>query len=350
MKSNATAQDVAKLAKVSQSAVSRAFTPGASVSEDTRDRIMVAAKTLGYRPNAMARSLITRRSRIIALVMGYLENQFYPLVIERLSQNLQKQGYHLLMFITDGEPTDGLLNEILQYQADAIIMASAMLSPDLARECADSGVPVVLFNRVPDTSAFARHSTSSVTSDNYAGGRMVAQMLLERGHRRLAFLAGLEKSSTNHDRERGFNDALEAAGAAVFRREVGHYNFEGARQAALDMFTGTGAGQRPDAVFVANDHMAIAVMDVLRLDLGLRVPQDVSVVGFDDVPQASWGSYRLTTVVQDIDRMVQATVELVHEQMKENASPRNVVIPCRVIERDSVRPAAPRRARSGRPL
>ncbi|MGJ7555559.1 LacI family DNA-binding transcriptional regulator [Variovorax sp. RB2P76] len=339
MRSNATAQDVARLANVSQSAVSRTFTPGASVSEDTRARVMIAAKSLGYRPNAMARSLITRRSRIIALVMGYLENQFYPLVIEKLSQKLQKQGYHVLMFISDGDETDGVLDEILQYQIDGIVMASAMLSPDLARQCADSGVPVVLFNRVPDTSAFARHTTSSVTSDNREGGRMVAELLLARGHQRIAFLAGLEKSSTNLERERGFNDALAQAGVSVFRREVGHYSFERARDAARAMFAGLPATKRPDAVFVANDHMAIAVMDVLRHELGLRVPEDVSVVGFDDVPQAAWGAYRLTTVVQGVEPMVEATVELLHEQMLDDAQPRNVVIACRVVERDSVRAA-----------
>lgn len=344
MRSNATAQDVAKLANVSQSAVSRTFTPGASVSEDTRARVMIAAKSLGYRPNAMARSLITRRSRIIALVMGYLENQFYPLVIEKLSQKLQKQGYHVLMFISDGDETDGVLDEILQYQIDGIVMASAMLSPDLARQCADSGVPVVLFNRVPDTSAFARHTTSSVTSDNREGGRMVAELLLARGHQRIAFLAGLEKSSTNLERERGFNDALAQAGVSVFRREVGHYSFERARDAARAMFSGVPATKRPDAVFVANDHMAIAVMDVLRHELGLRVPEDVSVVGFDDVPQAAWGAYRLTTVVQGVEPMVEATVELLHEQMLDDAQPRNVVIACRVVERDSVRAARPPKA------
>jgi DNA-binding LacI/PurR family transcriptional regulator len=346
MRSNATAQDVARLANVSQSAVSRTFTPGASVSEDTRARVMIAAKSLGYRPNAMARSLITRRSRIIALVMGYLENQFYPLVIEKLSQKLQKQGYHVLMFISDGDETDGVLDEILQYQIDGIVMASAMLSPDLARQCADSGVPVVLFNRVPDTSAFARHTTSSVTSDNREGGRMVAELLLARGHKRIAFLAGLEKSSTNLERERGFNEALAQAGAPVFRREVGHYSFERARDAARAMFAGLPATKRPDAVFVANDHMAIAAMDVLRHELGLRVPEDVSVVGFDDVPQAAWGAYRLTTVVQGVEPMVEATVQLLHEQMQDDAQPRNVVIPCRVVERDSVRATRPSRSKA----
>lgn len=349
MRSNVTAQDVAQLAKVSQSAVSRTFTPGASVSPDTRERVMIAARSLGYRPNAMARSLITRRSRIIALVMSYLENQFYPLVIEKLSQKLQKRGYHVLMFISDGDETDGVLDEILQYQIDGVVMASAMLSPDLARQCADSGVPVVLFNRVPDTSAFARHSTSSVTSDNREGGRLAARLLLARGHKRIAFLAGLEKSSTNLERERGFNEALAEAGAAVFRREVGHYNFERASEAARTLFAGVPASRRPDAVFVANDHMAIAAMDVLRQELGLRVPQDVSVVGFDDVPQAAWGAYRLTTVMQDVEPMVQATVELLHEQMQDSAQPRHVVIPCHVVERDSVRAPRGRAARTPRP-
>lgn len=338
MKLAVTAVDVAKVAKVSQSAVSRAFTPGASVSEETRQRVMAAAKSLGYRPNAMARSLITRRSRIIALVMGYLENQFYPLVIEKLSQQLQKQGYHVLMFISDGDETDGVLDEILQYQVDGVVMASAMLSPALARQCADVGVPVVLFNRVPDVSAFRRHTTCSVTSDNFRGGQMAAELLLARGHRRIAFLAGLEKSSTNLERERGFSDALGAAGATIYRRAVGHYSFEGAQEAARSLFAGK--GKAPDAVFVANDHMAIAAMDVLRQELALRVPQDVSVIGFDDVPQAAWGAYRLTTVVQSVEKMVKATVDLLQEQMLDHARPRNVVIPCTVVERDSVRPVA----------
>jgi DNA-binding LacI/PurR family transcriptional regulator len=336
MKSSTTAQEVAGLAQVSQSAVSRTFTPGASVSEETRSKVLAAAKALGYRPNALARSLITRRSRIIALVMSYLENQFYPLVIERLSQKLQKQGYHVLLFISDLNEADGVLAEILQYQVDGIVMASTMLSSDLAKNCADSGVPVVLFNRVADTSALARHTTSSVTSDNYRGGRMVAELLLERGHRKIAFLAGLENSSTSVEREKGFNEALREGGGSVFSRAVGHYSFEGAQQATRALFA---VADRPDAVFVANDHMAIAAMDVLRIELGLRIPQDVSVMGFDDVPQAAWGSYQLTTVVQSVEDMVDAVVDLLHDQMQGEVRPRKVVIPCRVVERQSVRPA-----------
>lgn len=339
MKSNATAQDVARLAKVSQSAVSRTFTPGASVSEQTRERVTAAAVALGYRPNAMARTLITGRSRIVALVMSYLENQFYPLVIEKLSQQLQQHGYHVLMFISGKEGHDTVLTEILQYQVDGIVMASATLSLDLARSCAASGVPVVLFNRVPDVSAATQQTASTVTSDNYRGGRLVGELLMARGHRRIAFLAGLENSSTSIERERGFNDALREAGLQPCARAVGHYQFQGAQEATRALFKGPG---RPDAVFVANDHMAIAALDVLRIELKLRVPQDVSVVGFDDVPQAAWGAYSLTTVVQSVEHMVDATVALLLQQIQQGASPRNVVIPCQLVERESVRPAPSR--------
>jgi len=354
LKLGVTAHEVASLAKVSQSAVSRTFTPGASVSEATREKVLQAAKKLGYRPNALARSLITRRSHMIALVMSYLENQFYPLVIEKLSQKLQRQGYHLLMFISDEAESDGVLAEILQYQVDGIVMASTMLSPDMARRCADFGVPVVFFNRVPDSAPAQNNiwaagspanATSSVTSDNYQGGRMVAQLLLERRHKRIAFLAGLEQSSTNAERERGFNDVLHAAGVAVYRRAVGNYSAEGAKHAARAMFAGANPLDRPDALFVANDHMAMAAMDVLRIELGLRIPQDVSVVGFDDVPQAAWGSYQLTTVAQSVEDMVRATVELLNQQMQGNAATKpafdlpskHIKIACKLVQRQSVR-------------
>jgi len=337
LKPNATAQDVARLAKVSQSAVSRTFTPGASVSELTRHRVTAAARALGYRPNAMARTLITGRSRIVALVMSYLENQFYPLVIEKLSQQLQQHGYHVLMFISGTEEPGAVLAEILQYQIDAIVMASTTLSPHFAKSCADSGVPVVLFNRVPEMSTPTRRTASTVTSDNYAGGRLAGELLAARGHKRIAFLAGLENSSTSIERERGLRDALSQAKLKVWARAVGNYQFEGAQQAARELFKGA---RRPDAVFVANDHMAIAALDVLRIELRLRVPQDVSVVGFDDVPQAAWGAYSLTTVEQSVKHMVDATVDLLLQQIQDGAPARNLVIPCRLVERQSVCPAA----------
>ncbi|OZI34785.1 LacI family transcriptional regulator [Bordetella genomosp. 10] len=336
MKTSPRAQDVADLANVSQSAVSRTFTPGASVSEETRRKVLAAAQKLGYRPNALARSLITRRSRIVALVMSYLENQFYPLVIEKLSQKLQKEGYHVLMFIAEvDEAADGVLAEILQYQVDGIVMASAMLSPNIARGCAEVGVPVVQFNRISMLGGLARHASSSVTSDNRAGGRLAARLLAARGYRRFGYLAGLEDSSTSIERERGFREELAALGHDLRRREAGHYDFDRAQAAARRLFDGGGI----DGLFVANDHMAIAALDVLRLELKLRVPEDVGVIGFDDVPQAAWGAYRLTTVRQQLEPMVDATVALLREQMQAELRPRDVVVPCVMVERATVRPA-----------
>jgi DNA-binding LacI/PurR family transcriptional regulator len=338
MKTAPRAQDVADLAQVSQSAVSRTFTPGASVSESTRNKVLAAAQRLGYRPNALARSLITRQSRIVALVMSYLENQFYPLVIEKLSQKLQKQGYHVLMFIADiDEGADGVLADILQYQVEGIVMASTMLSPTLAKSCSDVGVPVVQFNRISDLGGLTRYATSSVTSDNAAGGRLAAELLVARGYKRIAFLAGLEDSSTSLERERGFKEALSELGISVSYRDTGHYSFDGAKDAARRLF---GHADRPDAVFVANDHMAIAVMDVLRQEFCLRVPEEVGVIGFDDVPQAAWGAYQLTTVYQRVEPMVDATVELLLEQMRGEVRAREIVVPCMLVERKTVRPAA----------
>jgi DNA-binding LacI/PurR family transcriptional regulator len=337
MRSSPRAQDVADLANVSQSAVSRTFTPGASVSEQTRRKVLAAAQKLGYRPNALARSLITRRSRIVALVMSYLENQFYPLVIEKLSQKLQKEGYHVLMFIAEvDEAADGVLAEILQYQVDGIVMASAMLSPNIARSCAEVGVPVLQFNRLSMLGGLARHASSSVTSDNMAGGRLAARLLVARGYGRFGFLAGLEDSSTSIERERGFREELRALGHDVHRRETGHYDFDQAQAGTRRLF----ARGDIDALFAANDHMAIAALDVLRLELKLRVPEDVGVVGFDDVPQAAWGAYRLTTVRQQLELMVDATVGLLREQMQAELRPRDIVVPCAMVERATVRPQA----------
>ena len=325
-----TSLDVARLAQVSQSAVSRAFTPGASVSELTRAKVEDAARKLGYRPNAIARSLITRRSRMIGVVMSYLDNQFYPVVLERISQRLQREGYHVLLFIADTREVDSVLAEILQYQVDGLVLASTSLSSALALRCSDAGIPVVLFNRKVRDS----QNSSSVTSDNYEGGRLVALHLVETGHERIAYIAGMEDSSTNLDRERGFRDALTEHGRRCFARAVGNYDFEQAKVAARHLFSGP-APQRPDAVFVANDHMAIAVMDTLRMELGLRIPLDVSVVGFDNVRQAAWGSYQLTSVEQDGDAMIEATTRLLMDQIDGAVQSSAVVLPTRLVVRGS---------------
>ena len=302
-----TSLEVAKLAGVSQSAVSRVFTPGASVSKKTNEKVRSAALELGYRPNILARSLITGKSRIIGLVVSHLDNYFYPEALELLSNALQKKGYHVLVFMaskTSGN-IDDVVDEILDYQVDAIILASIAMSSNLTNRCVAAGVPVMLFNRGQDDDRF-----STVTSDNFLGGQKVARFLIAGGHKRIGYIAGWEGASTQHDREAGFIEELKQHGRSLYAREVGNFVQDDARQAARKMFT---KKEIPDAVFVASDDMAFAVMDVIRFELGLKIPEQVSVVGYDDVPVSSWPAYDLTTVRQPANRMVAETVSIILE-------------------------------------
>ena len=339
MKTQATSLDVARLAGVSQSAVSRCFTAGASVSDAMRDKVQEAARKLGYQPNAHARSLITGRSRIIGLVLSALENLFYPAVLERLAKRLQQDGYHLLIFIGDNANSDDLVEEILQYNVDGIVMGATTLSSALAQRCADASIPVVLFNRIMASGSAG--AVSSVRSDNVGGGREMARFLVAGGHKRIAYIAGREDSSTNLEREQGFREGLAELGQRIYARAIGNYDVAQARQAARDLFAAT--ADRPDAVFVAGDLMAIVVLDTLRHELGLAVPQDVSVVGFDNVPQAGWASYELTTFEQPVEPMVEATVALLQGYLREAQTPpsRNLVVPGQLIIRQSARVSAP---------
>jgi DNA-binding LacI/PurR family transcriptional regulator len=303
MADRVTSLEVARKAGVSQSAVSRVFTPGASASRATREKVLKAAEQLGYRPNTLARAMITGKSRIIGLVVAYLENQFYPEAVQKLSVALQEKGYHVLVFMSS--PTVGdvqdVMTEILDYQVDGIILASVSMSSDLAKRCVDHGIPVVLFNREQDDVRLC-----SVTTDNHFGGKAVAKHLLECGYRKIGYIAGFEGASTQQQREQGLIEGLAEAGQKICAREVGGFEYVQARSAALEMFAGR---RRPEAVFVANDHMAFAVMDALRYKLDLRIPEDVGIVGFDDVPIASWPAYDLTSYRQPINKMVARTVE-----------------------------------------
>jgi DNA-binding LacI/PurR family transcriptional regulator len=331
VKTSVTSDDVARLAKVSQSAVSRTFSPGGSVSPMMRERVLKAAETLGYRPNALAQAMISGRSRLIAILVAYLDNQFYPVLLEQLARALQQRGYQVLLFMTDPGDQDGVVQRMLQFQVEGIIMASATLSSTLAAECAKTGTPVVLLNRYVPAAM-----TSSVTSDNIEGGRMLAHFLADGGHTRIAFIAGQEDSSTSRDREAGFCKGLAERGLALFARGIGGYTFAGAADAARTLFAHR--ARRPDAVFVANDHMAFSVLDVLKGELGLKVPADVSVVGYDDVPEASWGGYDLTTVSQSSAEMVRATVDILMDQIgQQKVAARAAITPARLVVRGSAR-------------
>ena len=307
-KPGVTSSQVAEHAGVSQSAVSRTFTPGASISSKTRSKVLASAKELGYRPNAIARSLITNRSRIIAVVMAYLENLFYPDVLEELGRLLAAENYHLLLFtgFLDRD-SDPVFDQLMQYRVDGIILASTSLSSELSEECATAGIPVVLFNRTTE-----RDAVSSVTTRNREGGKRVAEFLVAGGHQSFGYIAGLENSSTNRDRYQGFAEGLAAHGFTDITIGTGNYSRPDAEAAARTIFA---SPDRPEALFVANDHMAVAVMDVARHEFGLKIPEDLSIVGYDDVGPARWTSYGITSFSQPLKRMVEATVDILMDQI-----------------------------------
>ena len=327
--SKVTSLEVAKLAGVSQSAVSRVFTPGASASKSTTQKVRKAAEALGYRPNVLARAMQSGKSGVIGLVVAHLENQFYPVALELLSNALQAEGYRILMFTAPNsqEGIESVLQDLMDYQVDGIVTASVSLSSNLASRAQNNGIPVILFNRGQDSEEFI-----DVTSNNVEGGRKVARFLLAGGHERIAHIAGWQGATTGRDRQAGFLSQLDAAGIAPIAVMDGMYQREAAIACAdriVDEFRDV------DAIFVGNDFMAFGVIDTLR-SKGIRVGEDVSVVGYDDVPLAAWGAYELTTVRQPVRRMVAATVERLLTLIKDNGAPvTSTKIDCDLIVRRS---------------
>lgn len=304
-----TSFDVAALAGVSQSAVSRAFTPGSSIAEETRQKVYEAARKLNYVPNSIASSLTTKRTNIVALIVGNMANPFYAHVLHAFSQKLQEQGRQVLIFTVDpGAESDEAILHVLKYQVDGVILTAAQLSTRMTSMCHDRGIPIVLFNRyIPGSDA------SGVRCDNVAGGRLIAEAFLAAGARSFAMITGDPKGSTSQDRVRGFVERLQEEG--VRRSDIvetgGQSSYEGAFNAALGIFRDKDR-PRPDALFCINDIMAMGAIDALRYRLGLRIPEDLMVAGFDDIPEGRRAPYQLTTVRQPINQMIDATLAILH--------------------------------------
>ncbi|MEW5717898.1 MAG: LacI family DNA-binding transcriptional regulator [Chloroflexota bacterium] len=326
----ASSNDVARVARVSQSTVSRVFSDSDVVSQKTRDKVLAAARKLGYNPNALARSLITRRTDIVGIVMADITNPFYPTVLEKLTQRLQSTGRRALLFnVTPDRDVDDTLPLLLQYQVDAIIITSATISSGMTNECARLGTPVILFNRyVPGAQA------SAVSCDNVAGGRLVADLFLDAGHTRLAYIAGRKNTSTNLDREKGFSERLRERGHPEWLYEQGAYTYESGFAAAQHLLR---RSDPPDAIFCANDIMAMGTLDAAR-EMKIKIPDALSVIGFDDIPAAGWPAYRLTTIQQPVDQMIDATLEMLQTRIKDpDLAPVNRLIPGALIKRCSAK-------------
>lgn len=328
---------MAKAAGVSQSAVSRTFSPGASISKATREHILKVAGNMGYQPNAIARSMSTARtdvhqkSGMIGVIVTRLEDPFFAQTIAEFSRGIQAQGWQMLLFTVDTEDeVDTALNTLMQYKIDGVIILSAILSDQMAKACHAQDIPVMLYNRSAEGL-----DTSSVGIDNHEGGRMAADILLEPGHDRIAFVGGEKGKATSAKQQTGFEERLTEAGQQVFRHETGDYTFDSGREAAMRLFS---RKDRPDAVFCASVIMALDVLHAARNELGLDTPRDFSLLGFDDIPSASWAGHALTTIRQTIRRMIKEAVESLFERIKTpTRPPRNHRFEGRLIIRDTVR-------------
>ncbi len=327
----ATSVDVGRLAGVSQSTVSRAMGTRKKVSPEAREKVLTAAQQLGYKPNAIARSLITQRSNIIGIVMADITSPFYPYVLAKFTDKIQQMGRQVLLFnAAPDRDVDDVLPLVLQYQVDALVITSTTLTSAMADECVHRGTPVILFNRyVPSA------NVSAVCCDNVAGGRLAADFLLDGGHERLAYIAGKQTTSTNLDRQIGFEDRLKERGCTHWLYEQGAYTYESGAEAARRLLK---RPDRPDAIFCANDIMALGALDVARLEMGLRVPEELSVIGFDDIPAAAWSAYSLTTIRQPVNRMIDATLALLADRLEsQTAQPVVKLIPGHLVKRNSAR-------------
>jgi DNA-binding LacI/PurR family transcriptional regulator len=318
-----TSHDVAKRAGVSQSAVSRAFTPGGSVSPAMRARIDAAASALGYMPNLLPRMMLKGRIGIVAVISGDLYNPFHAKTLDAFARDLHAAGYKLMLVPVEGSVIpDGMIDDLLGYRVDGVVTGLSILTPPNADRLSSFRIPVVALN-----SPAAGDWIRNVRSDNEAGGREAATLLHARGGRRFAFLAGPD-SFASRGRQRGFVEKVVQLGHDSPMILPGDYTHQGGMAAARMMLA---CAAPPDAIFCVNDLSAMGVIDGLRA-AGRHCPGDAMVVGYDNINAAAWPSYDLTTFDQQIELMTAAVVEMLGQ---EQAADR--IVPSLLVERGSTK-------------
>jgi DNA-binding LacI/PurR family transcriptional regulator len=296
------ALQVAKRAGVSRSAVSRAFTPGASVSAKKREKIMEAAEALGYQVNDLARGLLARKSRLVGLVVSNPELGYRSHLVAALTKALIHRG-SVPIVINTGRTEEELVaaqKTLFGYRAEATIILSG--SPpssfvDLARR---NGQPLIVLGR-------SETGADDVNVDDEGAGREAARFFLGRGAKRLGFAGALSRTPTTVEREYGFRHEAESQGAICMIGNGSNSNYAGGQEAAQQLFSGA---QWPQAVFCVNDLVAFGLMDYVRRHTKLSIPEDLSIIGFDDIPEAAWDAYNLTTFKQDASVMAAHAVAL----------------------------------------
>ncbi len=303
-----TSYDVAKYAGVSQSAVSRCFKPGASVSKKMRDRVMKAVEEMGYQPNAIARSLITRRSNLVGVILSDFTSMHHPEVLFELNQSFSNRGEHILLFTVHQErEIDEMIELVFQYQVDGVVIATT-LSPERIDWFEERNLPLVFFN-----CTIQDRSVSAVLCDQAAGERVLVNALVNAGHKSFGLISGPEDSLVSIQRTTGAWDHLGELGFDNVPVVQGDYTYESGLNGARELVSQCKG--KLDAIICANDVMAIGCMDTLRKEFSLEIPDDISVVGFDGIAPAIWSGYNLTTIKQPMKEMSEAAANMLMDRV-----------------------------------
>ena len=328
-----TSKEVAKLAGVSQSTVSRVFMAHTSATPATRKKVLAAAKELNYRPNAFARSLTTNESKLIGLVFPDTDYPLHMQTLQNLSKELQKHGYSTVLIPWEIKNNqEHSIPNIFQYRVDGVIAASTQASTALYDECQDINIPIIQFARMEEGT---NHYCSAALSDNYTAGKEAAQLLIRGGGRHLSYITGDIPSFTDNERRMGFIDEVRLLTGTEPRIITASYQYEPACKIIKKTLKHPSDSE---AFFCATDVIAIALMDTARYEYGMNIPHDIQIVGYDDIPQASWLSYQITTFRQDFPRLAQESIRLllncIHMQSTQATK---LLIPSRLIIRNTTR-------------
>jgi DNA-binding LacI/PurR family transcriptional regulator len=336
-RTRATLEDVALRAKVSISAVSRTFTQGASVSKKTRQKVLKAANELGFRPNILARSLITRRSELIALVSNAFRNPYVMEIIDRFTIELQNRRLRPLIFNlgTEFDPFD-VIWLMAQYQVDGVVIASSTLPNDFAKSVADFGMPTV----IAFGGGISQSAVSAAFVDNVEGGRIAARALVQAGYRGIGFLGGPKHATTTQDRLSGFQSQLASDGISLaylaFAKEYSH---AAGMETTLNMFR---SHPKLDALFCADDLLATGAFDAVRHKLNRAIPKQVGILGFNDIQMAGWPNYNLTTIRSHVDQVIAHSIDMLQAQIEHGPRPMEKrIVSCELVTRGTLRSKAP---------
>jgi DNA-binding LacI/PurR family transcriptional regulator len=323
------AQQVADRAGVSRSAVSRTFTNGASVSPATREKVLRAAAELGYHVNHLARGLMRQQTGIVCLLIGEVATPYQAAFLDVATRRLQGIGKVVMVLNTAGAPgsAEAALRQALNYRADATIVASGSPPASLVETCVASGQRVIMINRDDLTVG-----TEQILVDNTSAADEAFMLLRRAGCERLAVVSSTAGTSSVVTRERRFVAAAAAADVEVEVCRLGPTSYATGAETARRLFA---SARQPDGVFCVTDLLALGFMDVARRDFSRRIPEDLCVIGFDDITQAGWASYDLTTFRQPLDGMVDEIVRMLE---REDAATAPVRLPVRIVWRHSVRP------------